>query len=64
MNPDDTALLDYLYTLFPVPNHDHFQFLPKEEQWRIIGHGDVMQVIQEYLEKKDDTKSWNNSFKT
>lgn len=44
-------LLDYLYELFPVPDHNHFQMLPVQEQYRILGQGQVMIEITKYYEE-------------
>lgn len=44
-------MLDYLHDLFPVPNHNHFEMLPPEEQHRIIGQGEVMIELVKYIDE-------------
>lgn len=44
--------MNELYILFPVPNHDHFQVLPEQQQDRIIGQGEVMTRLQELVDEK------------
>lgn len=46
-------LKDYLYKLFPTPDHRHFELLPQKEQWKIIGQGQVMTEIENFI-KKDE----------
>lgn len=46
-------LLDYLYELFPVPDHNHFEMLPSDQQQRMIGQGEVMAEITKYYETKE-----------
>jgi len=40
------AIIEALQEKFFVPNEDHFQLMPKEEQHRIIGQGEVMAELK------------------